>query len=443
MEGLDKLPDVEQLQSWLLVLTTWTTENLLIVSSAIQALVILICLVVAKMAAPALRKLIRRLPDMPRIGPHLHRLSEVLSGLAFTVIWLVLQALSVGVAANLGWANGGIEAVVSLLTAWVVIRLATAFVGSPTRARMIATLAWAVAALNILGLLGPLAGALDGFALSLGDFRLSLWGLLKGVAALALLLWIAGAAAALLERRLNASRALTPSLKVLLGKVGRILLYSLAVLLGLDAVGIDLTALAVFSGAVGLGIGFGLQKVVSNLISGVILLLDRSVKPGDVIVIGETYGWINKLGGRYVSVITRDGTEHLIPNEELISTRVENWSHSDNLVRLKLPFGVDYATDLKKAIELAKQAACEVDRVLEKPAPVCNVLGFGDSDVSLELRIWIQDPANGVGNVKSQVYLKVWDLFHENDITFPYPQRDVNFTGPIRVQLERSNKSES
>ena len=182
----------------------------------------------------------------------------------------------------------------------------------------------------------------------------------------------------------------------------------------------------VFSGAIGLGIGFGLQKVFSNLISGVILLWDRSVKPGDVIAIGETYGWINALSARYVSVITRDGIEHLIPNEELISQRVENWSFSNRLVRLRVAIGVAYQTDVKRAIELIMEAASEVDRVLSDPTPACHLTDFGDNAVNLERRIWINDPRNGLANVKSAILLGIWDKFNKFGISFPFPQRDIH-----------------
>ncbi len=194
----------------------------------------------------------------------------------------------------------------------------------------------------------------------------------------------------------------------------------------MSTVGIDLTAFAVFSGAVGVGIGFGLQKVVSNLISGVILLMDKSVKPGDVITVGETYGWINTLGARYASVVTRDGTEYLIPNEDIITQQVVNWSYSNNAVRLKIPIGISYKADVRKAIALCLEAAAEVERVVDQPKSVCLLKGFGDSSVDLELRIWISDPQNGVSNVKSQVLLLVWDKFHAHDIEIPFPQRDLH-----------------
>ena len=203
-------------------------------------------------------------------------------------------------------------------------------------------------------------------------------------------------------------------------------MITLAVVVSLASVGVDLTAFAVFTGALGVGIGFGLQKVVANLISGILLLVDRSIKPGDVIAVEQTYGWVNFMGARYVSVITRDGTEHLIPNETLITNHVENWSYSDDLLRLRIPIGVSYKSDLRKAMALIIEAAASVERVLDQPAPVCLVTGFGDSSVDLEARLWIKDPRNGVSNVKSEILLQVWDRFQSEGIEIPFPQRDLH-----------------
>jgi small-conductance mechanosensitive channel len=170
--------------------------------------------------------------------------------------------------------------------------------------------------------------------------------------------------------------------------------------------------------------------VVANLISGVILLLDRSVKPGDVIGVGNSYGWIDSLGARYVSVVTGDGIEHLIPNEDLIANRVENWSYSNDLVRLKIPVGIAYHSDLRQAMRVCLDAARTTPRVLDRPAPVCLVAGFGESSIDLELGVWIRDPTNGTSNVKSEVLLNVWDRFCEHGIEIPFPQRDLHIKTP-------------
>jgi small-conductance mechanosensitive channel len=284
--------------------------------------------------------------------------------------------------------------------------------------------------------LEPTSNILDRLALDLGDVHISLLTILKGLVALVALLWLANVLSHFLERRYSSLDALTPSIKVLASKVTKILLITIAILAALSIVGIDLTAFAVFSGAVGVGVGFGLQKVVSNLISGVILLLDRSIKPGDVVGVDDTYGWIKDLNARYVSVVTRDGIEHLIPNEDLISQKVMNWSYSNLQVRLKISLGISYNSDVRKAIELCLEAAAAVERVIDEPRTVCLVKGFGDSSVDLEIRIWIQDPQNGISNVKSQVLLGVWDRFHEHGIEIPFPQRDIHLRSSIPVHVE-------
>jgi len=213
---------------------------------------------------------------------------------------------------------------------------------------------------------------------------------------------------------------------VLAAKLARISLITLAILIALSSVGIDLTALAVFGGALGVGLGFGLQKIFSNLVSGIILLLDKSIKPGDVISLGTTFGWINHLGLRYTSVITRDGMEHLIPNEELITQRVENWSFSNKLVRLRAPVGVSYHSDIRLAMQLCLDAAKMSPRVQLDPEPKVQLLGFGDNSVNLEIRFWVDDPEQGRANITSEILLAVWDSFHEHGIEIPFPQRDLH-----------------
>jgi len=258
---------------------------------------------------------------------------------------------------------------------------------------------------------------------------------------LALFLWLASTSARVLETRLKRLSELTPAMQVLTSKLVRFALIILAVVLALGSVGIDLTALAVFSGAVGVGIGLGLQKVVSNLVSGVILLLDRSIKPGDVIEMEGTYGWITSLNARYVSLAARDRKELLIPNEDLITGRVTNWSYSSDLIRQSVIVGISYGSDVHLAMRLAVDAAVEVSRILEVPKPTCLLKEFGDSAVILELRFWIQDPANGTANLRSEVMLHIWDLFHERGIEFPFPQRDLTLRNPEAVAEALLNRS--
>jgi small-conductance mechanosensitive channel len=318
----------------------------------------------------------------------------------------------------------------SLVLVWVLIRVSSMLVRDERLARLIAVLAWALAALNIAGLVVPVVDLLDAMSVPIGNFRVSLLLLLKGTVTLAILVWLGNALSRLVEQRLRLFGPLTPAVQVLAAKLVRMTLLTVAVVLALGSIGIDLTAFAVFSGAIGVGVGFGLQKVVSNLVSGVILLMDRSIKPGDVIETDGTYGAVIALNARYVSVQTRDGKEFLIPNEDLITQRVINWSFSDDLIRLHVKIGISYLSDPHKAIELALAGARGVPRVLTDPQPVCLLMEFGDSSLDLELRFWICDPVNGTSNVRSAVMLNIWDLFHRHNIELPYPQRDLTLRNP-------------
>lgn len=268
---------------------------------------------------------------------------------------------------------------------------------------------------------------LNSITFPLGETNLSLLGILSALFTISIAWFVASLLGKLIGMQIDRIKPWSPSLRVLLRKLTSLGLQAIAVVVALDLVGFDLATLTIFGGALGLGIGFGLQKIVSNLVSGVILLTDHSIKPGDVIEVEGTYGWINNLKARYVSIITRDGTEHLIPNETLITERVINWSFTDQNVRLKIPIGVSYKSDIHLVKKLILQAADDVPRVLTSPPPMCQLVGFGDSSVDFELRIWINDPPNGTANVKSDVLFRVWDLFKENNIEIPFPQRDVHF----------------
>lgn len=294
---------------------------------------------------------------------------------------------------------------------------------------------WAVAAtLFVLVLSGTVRNAvadfnltalLDSVGFTVGNRRVSLLS--------AIVITIGGivlfAAVRLVNRVIAHSIAkaknFDPTQKLLIQKLAGIAVIVIAFFIGIDLLKIDLTSLAFFSGALGLAVGFGMQKTVGNLIAGIILLIDRSIKPGDVIVIGEAVGQVNKIGVRAVSIITRDGKEHLIPNENLMTQEVENWSYSDKNVRVRIPVGVAYSCDLKLAQELMLRAAKESPRVLASPKPNVWLTAFGDSSVDHEILCWINDPEGGVGNVRSDVLNRLWILFKDNGIEIPFPQRDV------------------
>ena len=410
---------------------TWVRVNVFVLANLLQILVVLGAWGVAWVLHRPGGHLVEQITQLHRLTRYAYATRRIALPLVLPVIWLFLLWLVSTAALKAGLPRQVLAIAVTLLTAWVAIRLAANFIATPFWQRVATISAWTVAALNVVGLLDRVVVLLDSMDFQLGDLRLSVLSLAKAAALLVALLWGAGSVSRILEQRVRFVPNLSPSAQVLIGKTTKIVLVVLAVLITLNSVGIDLTALAVFTGAIGLGLGFGLQKVVSNLISGMILLMDRSVKPGDVIAIGDTYGWINALGARYVSVVTRDGIEHLIPNEHLISTPVENWSYSDRRVRQHLPIGVSYESDPRKAMELAVQAAGEFDRILKEPAPTCLLKGFGESQIDLELRVWIEDAEKGLSNLKSGVYLRVWDLFHENGVQFPYRQTDLHIKSSV------------
>lgn len=375
---------------------------------------------------PLLKRWLDRFAALANRVPSFRRPLSALSEVANPIAWLTLQWVAIAAVKYQGWPSGALTVTASLLTAWLLIRLVTMLVANAALARFIAVAAWSVAALNIFGLLDPVSQLLDSWAVNVGEVRVSPLTLLKVALALWFSLWLANGLASLVERKLERTKSVAPTMRVLGAKLTRIALITAAFLIALSAVGIDLTALAVFGGALGVGLGFGLQKIFSNLVSGVILLMDRSIKPGDTISVGTSFGWINHLGARYASVITRDGIEHLIPNEELITQRVENWSYSNDLVRLRIPIGISYHSDPRLAIRLCVEAAEMVPRVQLQPEPRCQLLGFGDSSLNLELRVWINDPQNGRANVVSEVLLGVWDRFQEHGIEIPFPQRDLH-----------------
>ncbi len=244
-----------------------------------------------------------------------------------------------------------------------------------------------------------------------------------------------------IDRRLQKLSTLEPSTRIGLAKFANAFLIGLSILMGLNAAGVDLTALTVLTGAIGLGLGFGLQSIAANFVSGFVLLMDRSIKPGDVISLSgqsgtstENFGWVQELRGRYVVVRDRDGIEMLVPNQQLISNAVINWSYTDPRIRLKLPVTISYSDDPEFALEILIHACERQRRVLKDPPPVSRLMQFGDHGIELELRFWIADPQEGVNNVRSDVNRTIWALFQENKITIPVAQREIRMLG---ARLER------
>ena len=404
-------------------------ENLLRPRSLTQVAIIiaLLCLAVLlrRWLGPKMHDWMRTLEGWPkwrlRVLLVLHKRLQL-------IIFVVLSWTSVAVMAQLYTFTSRrylLVLVATIATALLLAGFASRLIRNNTLRRLVRWGLWIYIVLYYTGFTEEAAKFLDAIAVEFGDFRLSALTLLKALVVTGLLFTLARTASGQASTRIRENPDISPSMRVLAVKALQILLYGAAFFIGLKAVGFDLTGLAVLSGAIGVGLGFGLQKVVSNLVSGVIILLDKSIKPGDVISLGETFGWINTLGARYTSVVTRDGREYLIPNEDLITGQVVNWSHSDDFVRLDIHFGTSYHDDPHKVRKLAIAAAMGCDRVLSIKPAVCHIVGFGDSSVDYVLRFWIKDPTGGLTNIRGNVYLALWDTFQENDISIPFPQREV------------------
>lgn len=317
-----------------------------------------------------------------------------------------------------------------LATAWVVIALVSSLIRNPFVNRVVAVTAWSIAALSILNLLDDAVAALDARAIVIGGLRVTPLLVLKTAVLLLVALWAASAASNFLDRRVQHVAGLTPSIQVLLAKLIRIGVMTVAIVIVLGAVGIDLSVLAVFTGAIGVGVGFGMQKIVANFVSGIILLADKSIKPGDVITVGDHFGWVANMGARYTSVDLKDGRELLVPNEDLVTQRVINWSYSSDLMRLEVKFSTTYDSDLHRTRAVAVKAAQDVPEVLKAPPPACYLTGYGATAIEYLLWFWIKDAATGPTGVRSAVMIALWDAFAKEGIKLPIP-------GATRVILEQ------
>ena len=427
------------LNEFVAVLHAWAEP---VVARLAQADTLIQLAIVAVLFVPALllsRVVEPRLETAARGIKGMKNLLRIVVALLRRCEWLffvLLLALAHAAAELFGWPEGKglIHAALILSASWLLISVTSHVIRSKTVRSVFAWLAWIYVAASVLGVVDDIAAVLDGAGFDVGNTRLSVLTVLKTCLVLGILMWAASAFGNFLDRRIQGVDELTPSLRVLLGKVVRIALIVLAGLITLQSFSIDLTALTVLSGAVGVGIGFGLQKVVSNFISGIIILLDQSIKPGDTISLGDTFGWIRELRARFVSVVTRDGREFLIPNEDFITREVINWSFSDKFVRLDVDFGVAYDSNPHQVIELAIAAAASIDRVdAIRKQPVCWMTEFGDSSLNFKLRFWIDDPQQGLTNIRGKVLLALWDSFHEHGIGIPFPHREIIFRNPLET----------
>jgi small-conductance mechanosensitive channel len=332
------------------------------------------------------------------------------------------------------------DAAMRLVGAYIVIRagvlLFAASLGNKSWIQYLENrltlLIWLAFAADYLGWLDPIISGLDSIGITAGKNRVTVWSVLKLLFTLTLFVLVAVWVSRWIDRRLKRLSTLAPSTRIGLAKFANAFLIALSILVGLNTAGVDLTALTVLTGAIGLGLGFGLQSIASNFVSGFVLLMDRSIKPGDVISLSgqsgtstENFGWVQELRGRYVVIRDRDGIEMLVPNQQLIQNAVINWSYTDPRIRLKLPIRVSYHDDPELALQMLLKACEGQRRVLHDPPPVSRLMQFGDHGIELELRFWISDPQEGVNNVRSEVNRAIWSLFKESGITIPVAQREI------------------
>jgi small-conductance mechanosensitive channel len=367
---------------------------------------------------------------------------RVLVGSAPTAVFAALMTLARVVMLTSTWPSRSylLSVAANLAFAWLIIRLVTSVIRNTFVVRLVSLSAWLVAALSILGQLEPTIEALDSVSIVLGGLRLTPLLLIKLGVLLVVALWLSNIASNFVESRITRSGDLTPSIQVLLVKMVRLALMIFAVAVVMSAVGVNLSALAIFSGAAGVGIGFGLQKIVANFISGIILLADKSVKPGDLVTIGDSSGRISAMKTRYISVAAGDGREFLIPNEDLVTQKVTNWTYTDKNTLVKVNFGTNYDADPRLVCKLAIDIAAAAKRAIRLKPPNCLLTEFAEAGIKFSLTFWIADP-DGMDNVKSEVMLALWEAFKREGIRVPYV-REIRVRGgalPVETMVEVSN----
>lgn len=442
-ETLETLVGIDEARTRLEELTAWMQTQMLTFEAAVQGIILFAALVPAAIFGPQLKKIIQS-QIAPR-APYglLRRGANAFAHVATPIALLIILQSAVIILGSLDMANGLLSASTGLLVAWIVIRLVSLVIRSPFWSRAAFYVAWPIAALNAFGVLDDVVRQLQAFSVPLGKDdagnveRFSALDFIRTLAVFGMLFWAANFANKFIKGRMSTVDELTVSFKALLSKILDVLLPVVALVAALQIVGFPFGTLAIFGGAVGLGIGLGMQRTVSNFFAGFTLIADKSIKPGDVIEIGDTYGWVTEMNARYVSIRTRDGTAHLVPNDQFINEGVTNWSHSDRVVRLHAPFGVAYSTeDLRGLAKKTEEVALTVERVLKSPAPRCNLMEFGDNSVNFDLRFWINDAANGTANVRSDVLMAVWDMLAEMGVEIPFPQRDLHIkSAPDGIQI--------
>ncbi|WP_339748296.1 mechanosensitive ion channel domain-containing protein [uncultured Maricaulis sp.] len=431
--ALEDIVPIDVVQNHLLAIWHWFVQAMLDLTIALQIGLIAAAIIPALMFGPRLQRLIEHhTASRIRTGLARRLLSAALALATPLALLMVLATVRV-VLGSLDRPHALIDAAMSLMTAWLVIRAVTLIIRSKFWSNVAFYVIWPIAALDVFGLLDDVVVQLQALAIPLGQTAdgapvdLSLFDILRTVIYFAALFWLASLAGRAVNSQLEKAEELTPAFRALIAKVLGFILPVAALLIALQLTGFNIATLAIFSGAVGIGVGLGLQKTVANFAAGFTLLADKSIKPGDALEIDGTFGWVTEMQSRYVSIRTRDGTEMLIPNERFIVEGVINWSKSDRAVRVHAPFGVSYGVDdVEHVQQIAIEAALGADRVLADKTPVCNLMAYGDSSIDFDLRFWITDPENGLSSVRSGVYVSLWKAFKVHGIEFPFPQLDVH-----------------
>ncbi len=412
-----------------------TPENLIAIG--VQIGTIMLAIFIGRLLAPRVRRGIdfgiSKLPDI--LAEKVRQVAPlVLDHGLRPALWIGCLWIGQTILAGMGQPHYLVRIAASLATAWLLIKLVTQFLPEDLR-KTVAWFAWSLAILNAFGVLDDVWRIVNSRGIAFGDAQITVEFVLRAIIMAAVFIFAAQWLSRRLKARVETLPKVEPSLRILMSNAIQIGLFIAAAFLTLASLDVPLSGLAVFGGALGVGLGFGMQQIVANFISGVILLTDRSIKPHDVIEVDETYGEVKSLGLRYASVITRDGKEHLIPNEQLVTNKVVNWSYSDNLVRIKRRFLVEYESDLRLAARLAVEAASEQPRVESEPAPKCLLMEFTESAVEMEARFWIRDPQNGINNIGSDVMFAMWDKFKEHGIDLPLGQDEIRILGDSELKV--------
>lgn len=372
----------------------------------------------------------RKAPESWKLG--IGSIKRVLFPLStLTFVWVAKIILSY-------WQHTSLLLLASkLLLAMALIRIAVyaiRYIIEPggllkTLENVISGLIWVLTALHLSGLQKQTFDALESIEFNIGINSINLLIALQAILSIVMTIFIALWVSRIIENRLMTAQNLNMNMRVVLTKLLRMSLLAIAVLIALSAVGLDITVLSVFGGALGIGLGFGLQRIASNYVSGFIILLDKSMQIGDVATIDSHYGVVSDLRTRYLVLRKLDGTEVIIPNETLIITPVINHSLTDRKARVQMAVQISYDSPLELALQLMEGVANRQARVLADPAATAQIKGFGDSGIDLMLSVWITDPEEGTASLQSQIYLGIWRVFQENKISIPFPQREVRILG--------------